>query len=273
MSGTDDLREPLDLADVRQRIREAGLDWPEPILLASVGSTNDEVEALALSGAPEGTCVVAEEQTAGRGRLDRTWVSPPGAGLWMSVLVRAGEVPRDRWGLLSLVAGLAVVDALAEAADVRAELKWPNDVVVVAAACGGDGGLKKIGGILSAAPGEDAIVLGIGVNVSLRGDELPIPMASSVLLEAGRLDRAALLVALLAALRLRVGQWRSGDRAVIDDYRHLCSTIGRVVDVDLPDGTRATGIVSGVDDHGHLLISDGESTRRITAGDVVHATI
>jgi BirA family biotin operon repressor/biotin-[acetyl-CoA-carboxylase] ligase len=273
VSDIDDLRQPLSVDDVSERIRAVDLDWPVPVLMAQVGSTNDEVTALAAGGAPEGTCVVAEEQTAGRGRLDRTWVSPPGAGLWASVLIRPADVPKARWGLLSLAAGLAAADALAAGCRVRAELKWPNDVVVVNAACGGDGGLKKIGGILASAASDDVIVLGIGINVSLRGDELPIPMASSVLLEAGTPDRAALLVELLRALQVRVGQWRSGDPAMLADYRRLCCTIGRPVDVQLPSGATVVGVVSGVDDDGHLLVSDGEVTQRVTAGDVVHATI
>jgi BirA family biotin operon repressor/biotin-[acetyl-CoA-carboxylase] ligase len=268
-----DSRAPLDAEDVRQRMGAAGIAWPEPVLLATVGSTNDELEARARAGAPEGTVVVADEQTHGRGRLDRSWVSPPGAGLWMSALVRVGEVPPDRWSLLSLAAGVAAVDALAEGCGVRAELKWPNDVVVIAAACGGDSGPRKIGGILSHTVGPDGIILGIGLNVSLRSDELPVPQASSVLLEGGRPDRAALLVALMAALTVRVEQWRTDDPAMLADYRRLCSSIGRLVDIELPDGRRVSGMVSGVDDDGHLLVSDGEATARITSGDVIHATI
>ena len=273
MTEVNDSRVPLGADDIRERMRAAGVAWPEPVLLATVGSTNDELEARALAGAPEGTVVVADEQTHGRGRLDRAWVSPPGAGLWMSALVRVGDVPADRWSLLSLAAGVAAVDALAEGCGVRAELKWPNDVVVVAAACGGDSGPRKIGGILSHTVGADGIIVGIGLNVSLRSDELPVPQASSVLLEGGRPDRAALLVALMAALATRVEQWRADDPALLADYRRLCSSIGRLVDIQLPDGRRVSGMVSGVDDDGHLLVSDGEATARITSGDVIHATI
>ncbi len=266
-------RAPLDADDVRRRWQEAGLSWPDPVLRAQTGSTNDDVEALALAGAPEGTCVVAEEQTQGRGRLDRSWVSPAGAGLWTSVLVRPGEQPVDRWSLLSLAAGLAAVDALGAAAGVRAELKWPNDIVVVAAACGGDGGLKKLGGVLSHGVDGDAIVIGVGINVAMFSTDLPVANASSVLLEGGDLDRAALLVALMAALEVRVGQWRTEDPQLLDDYRKACATIGRLVNVDMPDGSRVAGLVSGVDDDGHLVVSDGEISTRVTAGDVVHATI
>ncbi len=254
-----------------------GSRWPAPVLLASTASTNDDAAELAGSGAAEGTCVVADEQTAGRGRLDRIWVSPPGAGLWMSVLVRPGSAEASRIAWLPLLAGLAVTDALREACQVRAELKWPNDIVVTAAACGGSEGPRKLGGILSAmlpdAAGDQAVVIGIGLNVGMRSADLPIPQATSVLLEGGVPDRTVLLAAVLSALESRVAQWRSGDPAAKVDYRDRCATIGRQVHVDLPSGDTLSGFVTGIDDDGHLIVEDGESTARITAGDVIHATI
>jgi BirA family transcriptional regulator, biotin operon repressor / biotin---[acetyl-CoA-carboxylase] ligase len=273
VTATEDSRLPLDAGDVERRLAELSVTWPVPVLKAQTGSTNDDLEALALAGAPEGTCVVAEEQVAGHGRVGRTWVSPAGAGLWMSVLVRAGDVSIDRWAWLSLAAGLAVRDALRSAAGVNAELKWPNDVMVPAVACGGSEGPRKLGGILSHVVGEDAVVIGIGVNVAMGSAELPVPQASSVLLEGGSLDRAALLAAVLAALRVRLDQWRSGDMALAADYREACISIGRMVEVAMPGGAHIRGIVSGIDHDGHLLVNDGENTQRVTAGDVVHATI
>ena len=136
-------------------------------------------------------------------------------------------------------------------------------------------GLSKslLGGILSHTVGPDGVILGIGLNVAMRSEDLPVPQASSVLLEGGDPDRAALLVDLMAALATRVAQWRGSDPALMEDYRRACSSIGRLVDIDLPDGHRVSGMVAGVDDDGHLLVSDGEATARITSGDVVHATI
>lgn len=273
MSELDSLRVPVSADDVSERLRELEHPWPDPVFVAQTGSTNADVAALAAAGAPEGTCVVAEEQTAGRGRLDRSWVSPPGAGLWMSVLIRPGDVVVNRWGLLSLAAGLAAVDALAAGCQVRAELKWPNDVVVVAAACGGDGGFRKIGGVLSVAEGDDAIVIGIGLNVSLVREELPIAAASSVYLEGGVPDRTALVVEVLRALHARIEQWRNADPALLADYRRACCTIGRLVSVTMPDGHLLEGEVSGVDEEGHLKVMDGETVTTVTAGDVVHATL
>ena len=221
--------------------------------------------------------MVADEQTAGRGRLDRTWVSPPGAGLWMSVVARPGQADTGRIAWLPLLAGLAVTDALRQAGGVRAEVKWPNDIVVTAAACGGSDGPRKLGGILSVllpdAGGSRAVVLGIGVNVAMGSADLPIPRATSVLLEGGVTDRTALLVAVLRALEVRIAQWRTGDSAVEADYRERCATIGRLVRVELPSGEPVSGVVTGIDDDGHLIVEDGETTSRITAGDVIHATI
>jgi BirA family biotin operon repressor/biotin-[acetyl-CoA-carboxylase] ligase len=279
MSTGSDERPMVDVDPDRVESLMAGRStWPRPTVVATTGSTNDDLEVLARDGAPEGTCISADEQTAGRGRLDRTWVSPPGSGLWVSILVRPGDIPVERLSWLPLIAGVAVSDALREASGVRAELKWPNDLVAIAAACGGSDGPRKLGGILSAlVPGAgdhgSAVILGIGINVDMGGRDLPITQATSVLLEGGNLDRSALLAALLISLEHRLAQWRSGDGSVEEDYRTRCATIGRLVDVELPNGNRVSGVVAGIDDDGHLLVSDGESSSTITAGDVVHATI
>ncbi len=250
-------------------LRTSGSPWPAPVVLPTTGSTNDDVAALAAGGAPEGTSVTAEEQTAGRGRLDRVWSSPAGAGLWTSVLVRAGGQPKGRWGLLPLVAGLAAVEALDTAAGVAAALKWPNDVVVTSPA----GDLRKLGGILCQTVGDDGVIIGMGLNVSLSATELPVPTATSVLVEGGRLDRAAILVGLLSALRARLQQWRADDPVLLADYRRACVTVGRQVDVAMPDGSRLAGHVVDVDDSGHLLVDDGAAVVRVAAGDVVHASL
>ena len=247
--------------------------WPRPSVKETTGSTNDDVTALADAGAPEGTSVVAEQQTAGRGRQGREWVSPMGAGVWVSVLVRAGDVPKERWGWLSLVAGLAARDAIKEATGVKALLKWPNDVVVETAACGGSEGPRKLGGILSQVERDDAIAVGIGINVLMGSADLPVPQATSVFLEGGTCDREALLAALLSHLEVRIAQWHAGDPAFAHDYREACLTIGRLVDVLLPDGHRIEGVVTGIDADGHLKVMDGEIVSTVTAGDVIHASI
>lgn len=260
-------RAPLTDEMVERALRAAGVTWPRPHLLTQVGSTNDVVLDLAGAGAIEGTCVVAEEQVAGRGRRDRTWASPPGAGLWCSVLVLAGDVPRDRWGLVSVAAGLAAREVIASAG-VTAGIKWPNDVVVVTS-----GEMRKLAGILVQAGAGDALAVGIGINVSLRLDELPVPTATSVILAGGSGDRAVLLAGLLSALARRLEMWRSDPQALLAEFHEWCVTLGKTVEVDLPDGRHVQGEAVDIDGHGHLVVEASGKRETFSAGDVVHATI
>lgn len=232
-----------------------------------MGSTNDLIAELAELGAPEGTCVVAEEQVAGRGRRGRAWISPPGSGLWVSVLIRPGDRPREAWGVLPLLAGLAARSALIECG-VPAALKWPNDLVIDADP------IRKLGGILVQATDNDACVIGTGINTSLTREELPTEQATSVLLEDGEPDRTALLAGYLRALATLIARWHDGDTSLIEEYRAACASLGRTVDVHLPDGSTLRGVALGIDDEGHLIVEDSSGARTIvTAGDVVHATI
>lgn len=216
-------------------------------VVASTGSTNADVAARARAGEPAGLVLVAEEQTVGRGRLGRSWSSPPRAGLTFSALLTVAPSP---WA--PLLAGVAVCRALGEAAGLDARLKWPNDVLV---------GDRKLCGILAeVAAGQ--VVLGIGLNVSTRSDELPPDRpATSVLLEGGTADRLTLLRAILRAL--------AGD-ASADDYRALCSTLGREVSVHLPDETVASGVAARIDAEGRLVVTGPQGEVAYAAGDVVH---
>ena len=256
-------------------LAEVGWPRPLPVIIETTTSTNSEVAQLVHAGAAEGACVVAEEQTAGRGRQGRVWVSPPSAGLWMSVLVRPGDVPRSRWGWLSLLAGLAARDAIIELGRVHVGLKWPNDLMTT----GSQAGMRKLGGILSEACGSpdsrsgEAVIIGIGINVALTPGELPTVLSTSLLVEDGCVDREALLVAILRHLFARLEQWRSADPLLAADYRAACVTLGRIVDVSMPGGRVVRGEAISIDDDGHLeIISQGKLVS-VTAGDVIHATI
>jgi len=219
-------------------------------LLEQTGSTNAVVAARARDGEPHGLVVVAEEQTEGRGRQGRSWVSPKGAGLTFSVLLRP-DLPADRWGWVPLLGGLAVAQALQAQAEVAAEVKWPNDVLI-------DG--LKVAGLLSEVVGK-AVVLGVGLNVTTREEELPPEGATSVLLAGGTVtDRGTLLKAVL-----RTFSGVLGDRD-FSSYRELCSTLGRQVRVELPGGGSVEGRAQEVDAEGRLVV-DGTP---YTAGDVVH---
>ena len=222
-------------------------------VLRTTGSTNAVVAERALAGEPAGLVVVAEQQTSGRGRLDRSWSSPPRAGLTLSALVRP-ELPAARWPWLPLLTGLAVATAVREQAELDAVLKWPNDVLV-------DG--RKVCGVLAEVPQPGAAVLGIGLNVTTRADELPTATATSLQLAGGATtDRDTLLRAVLRALTDVLADV-DGSRAA---YRERCSTLGQRVRVEQPGGSVVEGVASAVDDDGRLVV-DG---RAHGAGDVVH---
>ena len=230
--------------------------WPVEIV-PETSSTNAEL--LARTDAPDGTVLVAEHQTRGRGRLDRSWASPPRAGLTFSVLLRPG-VPIATWGWLPLLAGVAVHDALTPLTPLVA-LKWPNDVLL---------GERKVAGIL-AQSGGDTVVLGVGLNVTTTLDELPVPTATSLLNEGFDADRTDLLVALIESLRGRYEAWRAaaGDAVacgLADAYRAACATLGREVAVSQTDGTVLRGLATGIDGSGRLEVAG----RVIGAGDVEH---
>ena len=223
-------------------------------MLEETGSTNLVVRERALAGEPAGLVVVAERQTAGRGRLDRQWTSPPRAGLTFSVLLRP-SLPVARWGWPPLFGGLAVADAVRDRCGLDAVLKWPNDVLV---------GEEKVCGLLAEAVGSaagGAVVLGIGLNVTTTREELPPdrPASSLRLLGATTTDRDTLLRAVLRSLSRVVGE------ADPDAYPGPCSTLGRRVRLELADRS-VEGTAEAVDDDGRVVV-DGTP---YGAGDVVH---
>lgn len=266
-------RPPLVTAGLRRALIRPGELWTAIEVREQTASTNADVAAAALAGTPEGVVVVAERQTAGRGRLDRRWESPPRAGLALSVLLRP-PVPASRLGWLPLLAGVALVETVRRQAEVDAVLKWPNDVLI----CG-----RKCAGILAEAVPEaaaaqpPAVVVGIGLNVTLSEEELPRPDATSLLLAgAAHTDRDTLLRALLRSLADWYRRWTAADgdpeaSGVRDGYRLHCATLGRKVSVTLPGGATLTGTGSDVDGDGRLVVAgpDGYPTA-VAAGDVVH---
>jgi BirA family transcriptional regulator, biotin operon repressor / biotin---[acetyl-CoA-carboxylase] ligase len=247
--------------------------WGPVAVLPSTGSTNADAVDQVGEGAPEGFTVVADEQTQGRGRLDRSWASPPGGGIAMSVVLRP-VVPDVCWGWIPLIAGIAVVDALAGQA-MAARLKWPNDVVVDGAARDGSAGPRKLGGLLVERVG-GAVVVGIGLNVDLTAEELPVARATSTRLEGVMVSREVLVVDVLDHLRRRYLTWQlaSGDArraGTAEAYVERCLTLGRTVRALLPGGVVVEGVATGIDDDGRLVLSLGDgSTRVVSAGDVEH---
>jgi BirA family biotin operon repressor/biotin-[acetyl-CoA-carboxylase] ligase len=282
-------RPPLHAEPLRRALITPGGLWTRLELLEETDSTNADAVAAALAGAAEGLIVVAERQTAGRGRMGRTWISPPRAGIATSVLLRPGEavadrgwspVPIGRYAWLPLLAGVALVEAVARLARLDARLKWPNDLLV-------DG--RKCAGILAEAtpaPAGDAdppggVVIGIGLNVTLKVDELPDtpigpPATSLRLAGAEATDRDPLLRALLRSLAAWYARWRdAGGNADMAGlrvaYLKHCATLGRTVRVSLPGGASLTGTATTVDGEGRLVVRavDGSATA-LAAGDVSH---
>jgi BirA family biotin operon repressor/biotin-[acetyl-CoA-carboxylase] ligase len=242
--------------------------WTAVEVLGQTGSTNADALTRARAGAPEGLVIAAEEQTAGRGRQGRTWQSTPGAALTFSVLLRPASVPPSARGWIPLLAGVATASALRAAAGVQASLKWPNDVVV-------DG--RKLAGILAEQSG-DAIVVGIGLNVTGRAADLPVPTATSLEQEgATELDRNALLPEILRSLAGWYLGWsgpgagdpeQAGLRAA---YLDLCATLGREIKVELPGAQTIHGTAADIDAFGRLIIETADGQRQaLTAGDVIH---
>lgn len=262
---------PVDADLVERRLADREVPWLRPHVTVTTGSTNADLLELARAGAPEGSVVVADEQTAGRGRLGRAWVSAPGAGLWFSVLVRMAPDPQR--GLLPLLAGVAVAEA-ARRHGAPAALKWPNDVVIDGMAFDGSPGPRKLAGILAETDGVDAVVIGIGVNVAQTADQLPVPAATSMLLEGVAVSRDDLLVDVLTVLHGQLDDLRrAGSDFVMDAYRERCLTIGRDVIVTLPSGQEMRGRAVGVGSDGQLHVRTSETTVSVAAGDVIHATI
>lgn len=242
-------------------------------VLAATPSTNAELTRRALAGEPPGLALTAEHQTAGRGRLDRVWLTPPRSALTVSLLVRPDGVPPGRWPWLPLVTGLAVLDAVAATTGLRPSLKWPNDVLLDRRADGARGG--KLAGILIErveAPGGPLAVVGVGLNVSTTARELPVPTATSLALAgAGDVDRSVLLAALLTAFSARYDAWRAAAGVgPLAAYVAACSTVGRQVRVQLPGGQVLEGDAVGVDDDGRLQVADAAGVHALGAGDVLH---
>ena len=284
-------RPPLrELAVNKAVVRPGGL-WRRIEVVRETGSTNADVAEAARAGKEEGYVLVAEAQSAGRGRLGRTWTAPPRSGLFLSVLLRPNDVPPVRWGWLPLLAGTAARTAVDAVSGVPVRLKWPNDLIVVEESDGSTdsstdssketayGAARKLGGILVErveTPNGPAAVVGLGLNVSVRRDELPAAHATSLVLEGAKAaDRDTVLRAVLREIERWYTDWSvvGGDpmaSGLASAYAASCATFGRRVRVELPGGAPVEGEAVGLDGDGRLLVRDAEGERAYGAGDVVH---
>jgi BirA family biotin operon repressor/biotin-[acetyl-CoA-carboxylase] ligase len=250
----------------------------QPLFYSTIGSTNDVASALAEHDAAEGTVVIADAQTAGRGRRGRTWFSPPGSGLYVSIVLMPGRAtlaPQRATALLTLTAGLALAEAVAAATGLSPDIKWPNDLLV---------GRRKLAGILAEAtatsrgssadtePDRLRVVLGFGINV--RQAAYPPELkarVTSLETELGRVvDRAALCAEALAALARRYEDLMAGRfDAILDEWRRRApGSCGARVRWDTASGS-ATGVTAGIDESGALLVQTGDTIERLMAGEVL----
>jgi BirA family biotin operon repressor/biotin-[acetyl-CoA-carboxylase] ligase len=257
----------------------AGLDASAPrrgslgtpvYYFSETGSTNDVAATLAERGAAEGTLVLASAQTAGRGRLGRQWHSPPDAGLYVSLIVRAAAAAP----FLTLAGGVAVADGIRAATGLPVEIKWPNDIVISDRAR--PSRRRKLAGLLaeasSGADGVQYVVLGIGINVKATAYPPELSdKASSLETELGRsVDAGAVLGETLAALERALRSLRDGDAAqVIEAWRRMApSANGAQVEADVR-GARVAGVAEGIDDLGALLVRVNGRLERVLSGEVV----
>ncbi|WP_280696150.1 biotin--[acetyl-CoA-carboxylase] ligase [Kitasatospora sp. GP82] len=268
---TDLDRPPLDSARLRRDLVLPGGFWTALDVVTETGSTNTDLAARAKEGEAEGAVLVAEAQNAGRGRLERQWSAPARSGLFLSMLLRPAAVPVERYGWLPILVGVAAATTLGRVAEIEVGLKWPNDLLVTV-----DGAERKLGGILTELSG-GAVIAGLGVNVSLREPELPVPTAASLTLAGAKVaDRETLLRALLREFAELYGEWvaASGDphaSGLLPAYAGRCTTLGRPVRVQLPGGRELVGEAVAVDGDGRLVVRTPDGNRTpVAAGDVVH---
>lgn len=237
--------------------------WRRLEAVASTPSTQDAVVVSA--GSDSGVVLVATAQTSGRGRLDRSWTSPPGAGLWFSALLRTQRPVADV-GVVPLLSAVAIARTLNQDWGLASRVKWPNDVLVNDA---------KIAGVLVQVVNSDCVVIGVGINTSMTHEQRPIATATSLAMEGVvGFDHPQLLMSILGHLGELVGPiekegpWSSD---VLAEYRALSSTVGREVSVHLPSGQTLNGLALDLDPHGRLEVQGADGVIvTVGAGDVVH---
>lgn len=262
--GDQDSRQPLDVHTLRSAIVDNGpfarLDYSH-----STGSTNADLLIADREGAPDWTVATTEYQGSGRGRLGRPWTAPEGTQVIFSVLFRPEPAMLSQLGTIPLACGLALMDTLRASGVESTGLKWPNDVLING---------KKLCGILVEAASLDthpAVVIGIGTNISLTTEELPVPHATSLALEGHRIDRTEFLISVLTHLHRRLLEWAQGETAWLDDYRAVCSSLGQDVRVILPGDRELLGAAVGIAAGGQLMVRDhANQVHVLNAGEVTH---
>lgn len=241
---------------------------PSLQVVESTDSTNAHLLRLAAEAPethPHLSVLLTRNQRGGRGRLGRTWTTPPNSAVAVSVILHIAAVATADRGWVPLVAGAAMTRAVAALAPEHVvELKWPNDVLV-------DG--KKISGILTevSPTNPQTVVVGAGVNTAMTTDELPVPSATSFAVLGIDVDEDLLLARYMVGLRDGIAQLAvEGGAHLRGEIEQLCATVGKDVAVSLPDDSILRGRATGLDEQGRLVVSTGAASQAVSAGDVIH---
>ena len=249
--GRELLRAALDKAEIDQLITQY---WRVSVVELTSTTQGDLVQLVREGKATAGDVIVTEFQSAGRGRLNRSFEAAKGSALLFSFYITPSR-SRDEWGWIPLIAGVSVAQSLHA---FNAKIKWPNDILI---------STKKVSGLIAEVVG-DGVVVGIGVNVGMEESELPVETATSLLLEGGvGLTRNQLLCEILEAFENHYLQWDQGIDSVQPLYSHLSATLGKEVRVEYPDGKTHLATAEAISDIGALVLDDGT---HVQAADVIH---
>ena len=248
------LRTPLDEAEINSRVTPY---WRVSVVELTGSTQNDLLQLVESNNALDGQVIATEFQSDGRGRLDRTFEAPAQSALLFSFYIKPRN-QRSEWGFIPLIAGLSLVRAITTIdTAMNVSLKWPNDLII---------NEKKCAGIIAQTTNE-GIVIGIGLNVSMTPNELPVSTATSLAIEGSTItDRNLLLSHLLNTFAELFEAWEEGFE-LLDEYASASSTIGKKVRIELPNGENLEATVARISHTGELVLDDG---RHVSAGDVIH---
>jgi BirA family biotin operon repressor/biotin-[acetyl-CoA-carboxylase] ligase len=251
--GTEAPRAPLDKSIIASL---ASQYWRVSVVDLTTSTQNDLAELAQSKLLETGDVIAAEYQSAGRGRLDRTFDAEPNSALLFSFYIEPNR-PRSDWGFIAHLAALTMQEVISADLPITAVLKWPNDILI---------GEKKVAGLLAQTT-ENGIIVGIGLNVGASIEELPVTTATSLAIaESGQLDRNLILSQFLNLFATNFSQWDDGVD-FISNYSNVCATLGREVQIEVIGRENRTGIAQSINKFGALLLADGFE---VNVGDVVH---
>jgi len=245
------LSTPLDSSKINAAVTQY---WRVSVVELTASTQSDLVACVRAGDARAGDVIVAEFQSAGRGRLTRTFDAPKSSALLFSLYIEP-QRNRDDWGWIPLIAGVSVAQILSQ---FNAQVKWPNDILI---------NNKKVAGLITEVIG-DGVVIGIGINVAMQPSELPVPTATSIFIEGGQsLTRNQLLPDLLKIFETNFMNWDCGSDEIKATYSQMSATIGRKVRVEYPDGQIESAIAASISARGELVLDTGA---HVQAADIVH---